>query len=63
MDLERYLNTTTNPNAYGSLYLSFVNLKALSKYDTHIIDKEYMDKDLAPLEEHRKIYYKGVLIC
>lgn len=63
IDLERYLSTANNPNDYGRLYLAFVKFKALGMYETHSVDKQYMDRELAPVDLHRKIYYKGVLIC
>lgn len=62
VELDHYLNSTSNPNDYGRLYLAFVNPKALGRYDTHIIDKSYMDRMLAPCVYHEKKYYKGVIV-
>ncbi len=64
VELQHYLNSVSgNYNAYGRLFLRFINFKALGMYDTHIIDKEYMDKEICPLLINEKFYYKGVLVC
>ena len=46
--LDRFLNcTTSNYEDFGRKFFKFVNPKILKKYDTHIKDDKYLNKELA----------------